>query len=211
MSEHAVFAKFTNEETPDKIESTKERIITAATEVFVGYGCYRRTSTAEVSKACNVAKPTLFYHFASKQELALAVIHRVHRHCRDMIFNVLDDHNLSPQEKMEIFADNFRKFYIDNIGSKAIIFLGVELSSVAGLFKTPINNYFEEWYSVINRVLSLFCEEKDATVVAKRSLDRIVGALLLSRIHDNKIYAERMCSDIVEQWLELSTQNGDGS
>lgn len=203
MSENVIFTKG---KVANKVESTKERLIRAAMDSFVTKG-YRGTSTADVSSACQVAKPTLFYHFASKQELALAVIYHVHRYCRKMIFDILEQKGTSAMSQVEIFTENFRKFYKEKIDSKVMILLGAELGSVANLFKEPINNYFEEWFIVIRKVLHLFCEEDEATSIAKRNIERIVGASLLARIYGNDEHIELMCDDVTGTWLSLGAPN----
>jgi len=203
MSENVIF---TEGKVANRVESTKERLIRAAMDSFVAKG-YRGTSTADVSSACQVAKPTLFYHFASKQELALAVIYHVHRYCRNMIFDILEKKGTSAISQVEIFTENFCKFYREKTDSKVMILLGAELGSVASLFKAPINNYFEEWFVVIRKVLHLFCEEEVATSIAKRNIERIVGASLLARIYGSDEHIERMCDDVTDTWLKLSSSH----
>jgi AcrR family transcriptional regulator len=51
----------------------RSRILSAALEVFAGVG-YRDASMAELAAAAGVTAPVLYQHFASKQDLFLAVL-----------------------------------------------------------------------------------------------------------------------------------------
>jgi AcrR family transcriptional regulator len=54
---------------------TRERIVDAASEAFVGRG-YRATSLREVAAAAGISHPGLLKHFASKDDLLAAVVSR---------------------------------------------------------------------------------------------------------------------------------------
>lgn len=56
--------------------SKKKLILHHATTLFARKG-FRETSMAEVSEMSGVASATIFYHFASKEELLLAIVERV--------------------------------------------------------------------------------------------------------------------------------------
>ena len=52
---------------------TRERILRAATELFVAYG-YRKTSVEDVAGAAGVAKGTVYLYYRNKAELLLHAI-----------------------------------------------------------------------------------------------------------------------------------------
>jgi AcrR family transcriptional regulator len=56
--------------------SKKNLILHHATALFARKG-FRETSMAQVSQLSSVASATIFYHFASKEELLLAILKRV--------------------------------------------------------------------------------------------------------------------------------------
>jgi AcrR family transcriptional regulator len=64
----------------------RSRILEAALEVFAGKG-YRDASMAELAAAAGVTPPVLYQHFASKQELFLAVV----RHQASLLATAIGD------------------------------------------------------------------------------------------------------------------------
>ncbi|CAL9378624.1 ScbR family autoregulator-binding transcription factor [Streptomyces sp. enrichment culture] len=56
----------------ERSERTRTRLVEAAAELFDRYG-YAETSLGAISRAAGVTKGALYFHFASKRELAVAV------------------------------------------------------------------------------------------------------------------------------------------
>jgi AcrR family transcriptional regulator len=54
-------------------EETQKRILRVAEALFMEYG-YKAVSTRQVARQCGISQPTLYYHFADKQELYIAVL-----------------------------------------------------------------------------------------------------------------------------------------
>jgi AcrR family transcriptional regulator len=54
-------------------EETHKRILRVAEALFMEHG-YRAVSTRQVASQCGISQPTLYYHFADKQELYIAVL-----------------------------------------------------------------------------------------------------------------------------------------
>ncbi|WFR61259.1 helix-turn-helix domain containing protein [Paenibacillus amylolyticus] len=75
--------------------SVQQTIIHTASKLFMEYG-YETVSLQQIGKACNVSKPTIYYHFSSKPELFTAAI-------TTMLQNVsrLTSHMLDQAENLE--------------------------------------------------------------------------------------------------------------
>lgn len=54
---------------------TRERILEAATRLFVEHG-YRGLSMREIADAVDLTKPAIYHHFADKEELFVAILKR---------------------------------------------------------------------------------------------------------------------------------------
>lgn len=83
-------------------KSTKERqkeIIEAARELFFTKG-YEATSTVDIMKAVGIAKGTLYYHFASKEEILDALIESITDKMAMQARAVRNNKNLSVVERM---------------------------------------------------------------------------------------------------------------
>src|SRR3990167_3717545 len=59
------------------LDSAKERILKTASDLFYRQG-YRSTGTNEIIKKAGVAKASFFYHFPTKEALALAYLKTLH-------------------------------------------------------------------------------------------------------------------------------------
>jgi len=57
-------------------EATRERILLAATELFLARG-YEQTTTRDITKMLNITQPALYHYFGDKETLFVEVIDRV--------------------------------------------------------------------------------------------------------------------------------------
>lgn len=64
------------------VDNVPDRILAEATQLFAERG-FAGTSIAAVAKAAGITKPTLLYHFGSKEGLRTAVLDRLMAHWRD--------------------------------------------------------------------------------------------------------------------------------
>jgi AcrR family transcriptional regulator len=58
-------------------ESTRERILDVALELFTEQG-FDGTSMREIAERLGISKPAIYYHFASKEEILMALHMRLH-------------------------------------------------------------------------------------------------------------------------------------
>jgi AcrR family transcriptional regulator len=58
-------------------ESTRERILDVALELFTDQG-FDGTSMREIAARLGISKPAIYYHFASKEEILMALHMRLH-------------------------------------------------------------------------------------------------------------------------------------
>ncbi len=64
--------------------TTRERILDVALDLFVRKG-YAETSLREIAAALDLSKAALYYHFASKQDILLALHMRLHKLTEGML------------------------------------------------------------------------------------------------------------------------------
>src|SRR5439155_21974631 len=95
-----------------KAAQRREQLIGVATKLFAKTG-YDATTTADIAKAAGVTEPILYRHFASKQELFIAIVRDVSattmQGWNDLITGVTD-----PAEKLrkvcQAIPDHIKKF-----------------------------------------------------------------------------------------------------
>ncbi|VAW28729.1 Transcriptional regulator, AcrR family [hydrothermal vent metagenome] len=81
------------------MQNTKEKILTVATKIFSRYGFYK-TSMDEIARISHKAKGSLYYHFASKEELFTEVVSREIEHMKKELSVIVTDTNLNAGEKL---------------------------------------------------------------------------------------------------------------
>jgi AcrR family transcriptional regulator len=75
--------------TPDPA-STRERILDVALDLFSDQG-YDGTSLREIAERLGVTKAALYYHFASKEDILMALHMRLHEFGKDAIASLGDE------------------------------------------------------------------------------------------------------------------------
>src|SRR6202020_1691135 len=64
-------------EMPPETLSTRERILNVALDLFIEKG-FDKTSLREIAEQLGVTKAALYYHFASKEDILMALHLRLH-------------------------------------------------------------------------------------------------------------------------------------
>jgi AcrR family transcriptional regulator len=80
---HATAAKFDGRSRPRDIERTRAEILRAALTVFAEKGL-TGARVDDIATLTQTAKPTIYYHFGSKEELYAAVLENAYGGIRDM-------------------------------------------------------------------------------------------------------------------------------
>jgi len=82
------------------MHNTKEKILSVATKIFSRYGFYK-TSMDEIARIAHKAKGSLYYHFASKEELFTEVVSREIEHMKKELSVIVTDTELDAKEKLK--------------------------------------------------------------------------------------------------------------
>ena len=82
------------------IEDTKEKILTVANKLFSRFG-FHKTSMDEIAKIARKAKGSLYYHFASKEDLFREVVSIEIINLKNQLSVIVDNSDLSPSGKMK--------------------------------------------------------------------------------------------------------------
>lgn len=80
--------------------TTKESILSVANKLFSRYG-FHKTSMDEIAKIARRAKGSLYYHFASKEELFKEVVSMEMTNLKSELSSIVTDPNLSATEKIK--------------------------------------------------------------------------------------------------------------
>ncbi|MBZ5960497.1 TetR/AcrR family transcriptional regulator [Leuconostoc gelidum subsp. gasicomitatum] len=80
-------------------EVTRERILLAATELFLAKG-YEQTTTREITKVLNITQPALYHYFRDKEALFVEVIKRVGKQVSDSMHFILSQTYEQPIDQL---------------------------------------------------------------------------------------------------------------
>ncbi|MDL2228109.1 TetR/AcrR family transcriptional regulator [Bacteroidales bacterium OttesenSCG-928-K03] len=75
-----------------KVDKTREEIKDAASALFQHYG-YEKTSMDDIAKACHKAKGSIYYHFASKEELYSSIVDDEIEKLKNVLLPILTNKN----------------------------------------------------------------------------------------------------------------------
>ncbi len=117
----------TSHDVPTPVNSARERILTAAYELFGRRGI-RAVGTEEVIERAGVAKATLYRHFATKNDLVLAVLQR-----REEVwtYGLIDEQSrrrgTTPEEQLLAIFDVMHEWFQQGDGFEGCSFINVLL------------------------------------------------------------------------------------
>ena len=84
------------------IEDTKDKILSVANKLFSRFG-FHKTSMDEIAKIARKAKGSLYYHFASKEELFKEVVSNELINLKNQLSLIIDNTDYSASGKMKTY------------------------------------------------------------------------------------------------------------
>jgi AcrR family transcriptional regulator len=88
--------------TSSKVDKTRAKIIEVADKLFGKFGFYK-TSMDEIAKISRKAKGSLYYHFASKEELFIEVVSKEIEHLKAELLKIVNNNNLSSKDSIRSY------------------------------------------------------------------------------------------------------------
>lgn len=85
------------------VDNTKDTIINVANRLFGRFG-FHKTSMDEIAKIARKAKGSLYYHFASKEDLFREVITKEMNNLKDQLTIIFSNPDLSAYEKLKNYS-----------------------------------------------------------------------------------------------------------
>ncbi|HTV33702.1 MAG TPA: helix-turn-helix domain-containing protein [Methylocella sp.] len=187
-------------------ETRLDEILGAAETLFRTKG-YRSTSMADVAEACHFQKAALYYHFASKEALALAVMKRVQTFSEKIIFSFAYDPSLKPLDKLLKLNEALEAYYLSGHGGCLFAAFAIEQMDTIPSFTAPIQQYFNSWSKAYETIfLDVFNSDK-AHALAEGLVSDLQGALLMLRVTQDPKHLYRLFGE--SRQLLLSGPSGE--
>ena len=84
------------------LDDTRKKILSVANKLFSRFG-FHKTSMDEIAKIARKAKGSLYYHFASKEELFKEVVSKEIMNLKDQLSVIIDNSDLSASGKIKTY------------------------------------------------------------------------------------------------------------
>ncbi|MHB8732516.1 MAG: TetR family transcriptional regulator C-terminal domain-containing protein [bacterium] len=169
----------------------RERILEAAGRLFHERG-FQPTSLDEIVAASGVCRSNLYYHFASKEELGLAVLdHLVERFDAHLVEGTLRDEGRPARQRLEQFLAAITDGLEAGACRRGCPFgnLAAELAGDHPKFRERLSGLFQRWEDAVAACLrdgvrgGEFRPDLDVDRVATALVSQFEGAALLSKTY----------------------------
>tara|TARA_B110000495_G_C22667183_1_gene394567 strand:+ start:63 stop:542 length:480 start_codon:yes stop_codon:yes gene_type:complete len=154
---------------------------------------------ADIAKSCGILKGSLYHYFSSKEELMMKVIQMVHDFFKEEVFSIAYNNEIDVYTRMKKMMARAEKIFIDQETGNVDGNIGVETALVIPDFRPIIQAFFADFIDAIKHLyLSEFDKEK-ANELAIRAVSEIEGALMLSRVFNDKKYLEKTLKRLIKR------------
>lgn len=173
---------------------SRDRILDAATRLFHERG-FQPTSLDDILAASGVCRSNLYYHFASKEELGLAVLDRLtKRFDVEVIQGILADAGVPAIRKMNGLIAAISEDMRSTAYRRGCPFgnLAAELAGVHPEFRARLSELFLRWEQAVERCLGEgiargeFRADLDTAGIATAVVSQLEGAVLLTKAYGNE-------------------------
>lgn len=198
---------------PSKGERTKERITTAAEELFRRQG-FTATSVSDLLEAAGVKKGSLYFHFPGKDDLALAVLQRAESEFMAFLDTALA--GPTPAARLDAFfrqalAIHRRSGFVGGclFGNTAL-----EASDSNPRYAFRVAEVFGRWTGKIRAVVAdaqaagQIRNDLPADDIARFVVSSIEGGIMMARLQKEEEPLSR-CLDTLRTLLELKPEKED--
>lgn len=190
-----------------KGELTKERILSEATQLFHEKG-FGATSINDILSATGLKKGSLYFHFPSKEEIALAVLNQAKEE-----FNRVMDSDLTGTTPGHCLSNYFETVYTNHSKTnfqKGCFFgnTALEIKENQATYSPIVESIFTAWITGLENVIRAAQEKGqmrddiEAKILAHHVIATIEGGIMLSKLKkDGKPL--RLCLDSLKVLLQL--------
>lgn len=168
------------------------KILDTAVRLIGEQGGFHQVSVDEILKQSNVQKSNFYYHFKSKEALALATLDAMIQHVDEEIWQgILQNKTLSPKERLDKLVETLVQQFEASQGKVGDPFanLVVELKGHETEFQQKVNDFFIRYSAYLEGVIQEGIEEDEfrqsliPREVAEAILSQIEGAYILARAY----------------------------
>lgn len=159
--------------------ATQERILAAATELFLTKG-YEQTTVAEVAELGGVSRATVFWHFSDKASLFREAFNRLVEPLRESLERSFDD--LEPEKRLQEQIAIYRSYTVQHrVALEGFIRWAIEAPVFREWLITTLLDMHQRFAGVLIETISeLTPPESDASAIATGLMVLLDGDVFLS-------------------------------
>jgi AcrR family transcriptional regulator len=143
--------------TQSRALATRDTILRGAAEVFGARG-FGLASISDIARAAGLTKGALYFHFASKDELALAVVAEEHRRTMAASAAILEQGRPALETLVLLSGSLGRQLLAD-----PIVRAGIRLTTDVGTAGQAIVEPYEDWFRAIEELTTRAIQEGDVS------------------------------------------------
>lgn len=180
-------------------ERTRHTIIKAAADMFERYG-YGATSLSDVISHAGVTKGSLYFHFASKEDLAHAVVDEQHAMWMDQA-RAFADRSVPALEGLIRMSYGLAGQLIE----QPVVRAGIRLTLENGTFLRPRSDPYLDWIAAVENLLRQAVTQRELRVstepirASRFVVSAFTGIQLVAQVLDER----KLLFDRVEEMWDL--------
>ncbi|WP_373539233.1 TetR/AcrR family transcriptional regulator [Chamaesiphon sp.] len=195
-----------------KADRTKQRIIETAAVIFNQNG-YAGSSIADITRLTGLGKSGIYYHFKSKDEIAVAAFDYTLGLILAAAMAKVSLQNTAI-DRLHAFANSFQGFTTQpiGVGGCPILNTAVESDDTHPLLRTHAQEAVNSIRALILSIVELGIRQGeiettiDREQVATILFVTIEGAIMMSKLYGDDIYLERAIAHLHDYINGLATQ-----
>lgn len=143
----------------ERARITREKILQAAADVIRRVG-FANATLGDITVAAGVTKGALYFHFASKEDIAHAVVDEQHRISREGAEAILAKGGSPVELMMRLCMDLSVRLMAD-----PIVRAGIRLTTDSSTFETPLVDPYLDWMATFETLATQAIEAGEFTDV----------------------------------------------
>ncbi len=183
-----------------KQNNMKETILSAATDLIIKQGI-KNTSLADIAKASNISKGTLYYHYSSKNDLICAI---TNMHLEAITKAVLDCVHGIGSDDTSVNMVNLIMEKISSIEGRGRIhmYLLCEAITENDTLRESIKVKYFEWRNTLKQEISKTVKnDKNAEAISFLLVSVVDGLVVQGLLKSETVPYENIASFLLKSWL----------
>jgi AcrR family transcriptional regulator len=134
----------------ERAERTREAIVLAAARVFEAEG-FAAAPLADITRSARVTKGALYFHFASKRELALALVAEARAALDSLVADVVD--RRGGEMPIQLLID-LTHAVLHRVAEDPVLRAGLRLGADRDLYPEPASGLQVDWGALVEQLLA---------------------------------------------------------